>query len=289
MLFKYLVHQLSLLFLCLFPVFAAPVIEPTDETGLVARTGNTAPGGSKGNPKAATFDITGWEDIAEEDCYVMLCLKDGERTWQRNPTTGLRETHYASSGARAKPFRKDNVPKRHTGQINSQPGSSETNSAEEFPWESTVQGGSNALLLPATRAQQQRQAGAITAGFRRSDITLGEWFRITFSGNLGEICRALHQEPPDDSICKKPTVTVFGKKVNLNDWVWTMAKVGGSLAYYHAAGSSKGKIGKRMDSIEMRFLHSKEGNLNEGRAETLIMLHISLVYMYSFSSPYSNI
>ncbi|KAG2024222.1 hypothetical protein GB937_003869 [Aspergillus fischeri] len=285
MLFKYLVHQLSLLFLCLFPVFAAPVIEPTDETGLVARTGNTAPGGSKGNPKAATFDITGWEDIAEEDCYVMLCLKDGERTWQRNPTTGLRETHYASSGARAKPFRKDNVPKRHTGQINSQPGSSETNSAEEFPWESTVQGGSNALLLPATRAQQQRQAGAITAGFRRSDITLGEWFKSPSQAISAKFAGRYTKS----LLTTKPTVTVFGKKVNLNDWVWTMAKVGGSLAYYHAAGSSKGKIGKRMDSIEMRFLHSKEGNLNEGRAETLIMLHISLVYMYSFSSPYSNI
>jgi hypothetical protein len=64
-------------------------------------------------------------------------------------------------------------------------------------------------------------------------------------------------------------VTVSGKEVNLTDWVWTMAKVGGSLAYYHAAGSSKGKIGKRMDSIEMRFLHSEEGNLKKGRAETL--------------------
>ncbi|GFF70574.1 hypothetical protein IFM47457_02670, partial [Aspergillus lentulus] len=226
---------------------AAPVIEPTHETGLVARTGNTAPGGSKGNRKAATFDTTGWEDIAEEDCYVMLCLKGRERTWQRNPTPGLRETHYTSSGAKAKPFRKDNIPKRYT----------ETNNAEEFPWESTVQGGSNALLLPATRAQQQRQSGAITAGFRQSDINFGEWFRISFTGNLGEICRALHQEPPDNSICKKPTVTVFGKRVNLNDFVWTMAKVGGSLAHYHAAGSSKGKIGK--------------------------------LYMYSFSSPYSNI
>ncbi|GFF69898.1 hypothetical protein CNMCM6069_002789 [Aspergillus lentulus] len=208
------------------------------------------------------------EDIVEEDCYVMLCLKGGERTWQRNPTIGLRETHYTSSGAKAKPFRKDNVPKRHTGQINSQPGSSETNSAEEFPWESTVQGGSNALLLPATRAQQQNMFYDGLASFRRSGINFGEWFRITFTVNLGEICRALHQEPPNDSICKKPTVTVFGKRVNLNDFVWTMAKVGSSLAYYHAAGSSKGKIGKRMDSIEMPFLHSEEGNLNEGRAET---------------------
>ncbi|KAF4219342.1 hypothetical protein CNMCM8980_003073 [Aspergillus fumigatiaffinis] len=256
MLFRYLAHQLSLLFLCLFPVFAAPVIEPTDETGLVARTGNTAPGGSKGNPKAATFDITGWEDIAEEDCYA------------EKPYSWFEGTHYMSSGAKAKPFRKDNVPKRHTGQINSQPGSSETNSAEEFPWESTVQGGSNALLLPATRAQQQRQAGTITAGFRRSDITFGEWFRITFTGNLGEICRALHQEPPNDSICKKPTVTVFGNKVNLNDWVWMMGKVGGSLAYYHAAGSSKGKIGKhgnpedgKFDALEARADHVEDAKL----------------------------
>lgn len=63
-------------------------------------------------------------------------------------------------------------------------------------------------------------------------------------------------------------MTVFGKRVNLNDFVWTMAKVGGSLAHYHAAGSSKGKIGKRMDSIGMPLLHSEESNLNEGRTET---------------------
>lgn len=76
---------------------------------------------------------------------------------QRIDTPGLNEVNYKESGAKAVPFRKDQVPKRHTGQINPNPGvKSETNSAEEFPWESMAQGGSGANLLPATRYQQNR-------------------------------------------------------------------------------------------------------------------------------------
>lgn len=35
--------------------------------------------GSQGEPIDATFDITGWEDIAEENCRVMLCVLGGKR------------------------------------------------------------------------------------------------------------------------------------------------------------------------------------------------------------------
>ena len=38
-----------------------------------------APGDSFLEPIDATFDITGWESIAEQDCYVMLCLMNGRR------------------------------------------------------------------------------------------------------------------------------------------------------------------------------------------------------------------
>ncbi|KAF4153157.1 hypothetical protein CNMCM6069_001119 [Aspergillus lentulus] len=282
MLFQNLVSQLFLLLLSCSPVFTVPVNVPGGGADLIARAGNNGKGTSKSNPKDATFDVTGWEDIAEEDCYVMLCLKNGERTWQRNPTPGLNKVHYQKSGAAAKPFQKGNVPKRHTGQINPQPGErTETNSAEEFPWESMSQGGSNADLLPATRHEQKLQGAAIRKGFQTSDIDLGEWFKITFTGNLGPICQALHRDPPDESICKKPEVSLFGKKINLNDWVWYMAKVGGSLAYYHAAGSSKDKIGKRMTLIEVpnynndgdRFMENRADGFTNGDNPPIVDLH----------------
>ena len=113
------------------------------------------------------------------------------------------------------------------------------------------------------------QAGAITKGFHKSDLNLGDWFKITFTGNLGPICQALHRDPPDESICKNPEVSLFGKKINLNDGVWYMAKVGGSLTYYHAAGSSKGKIGKRMSPIEVRTYNNEGYKFVEERAEGL--------------------
>ncbi|KAF4162545.1 hypothetical protein CNMCM6936_001974 [Aspergillus lentulus] len=267
MLFKYLIGRPCLLSLFCSPALAAPVDNLADEAALITRADR---GSVKSNPKDATFDVTGWKDISEEDCYVMLCLKGGERTWQRIDTPGLNEVNYKESGAKAVPFRKDQVPKRHTGQINPNPGvKSETNSAEEFPWESMAQGGSGANLLPATRYQQNQQGNAIKTGFRRSEVNLGEWFRITFTGDLGPICQALQRDPPDTSICKNPEESLFGKKINLNNWVWYMATVGGSLVYYHAAGDSKGKVGKRTIPIETPTLHSEGYKFVEERSEVV--------------------
>ncbi|KAF7155894.1 hypothetical protein CNMCM5623_008774 [Aspergillus felis] len=240
MLFQYLINRLCLLSLFCSLALAAPVDKLADDAALIARADDNGKGSRKSNPKDATFDVTEWKDISEQDCYVMLCLKDGERTWQRINTPGLDEVHYKESGAKAVPFRKDNVPKRHTEQINPNPGTkTETNSAEEFPWESMAQGGSGANLLPATRYQQRQQGNAIKNGYRKSEIDLGDWFKITFTGDLGPICQALQKDPPDTSICKNPEESLFGKKINLNNFVWYMAKVGGGLVYYHAAGDSK--------------------------------------------------
>lgn len=76
---------------------------------------------------------------------------------QRNPSTGLKKAHYRDSRASATPFKNDSLNKRHTAQINPQPGSSTaTNSVEEFPWESMRQGGTGPVVMPATRDQQNR-------------------------------------------------------------------------------------------------------------------------------------
>ena len=46
-----------------------------------------------------------------------------------------------------------------------------------------------------------------------------------------------------------------------------MTKVGGGLVYYHAAGGSKGKVGKRMSSIETPALQTEGYNFVEARAD----------------------
>ncbi|KAG2025160.1 hypothetical protein GB937_002921 [Aspergillus fischeri] len=167
---------------------------------------------------------------------------------QRVDTPGLNEVNYKDSGAKEVPFRKGQVPKYHTGQINPNPGvKSETNSAEEFPWESMAQGGSGANLLPATRYQQKHRLPEK----RNQPGRMDEWFRITFTDDLGSFCQALQRDPPDTSICKNPEESLFGKKINLNNWVWYMVKIGGSL--------------EANDSIETRALHSEVYKFIEGR------------------------
>jgi hypothetical protein len=51
---------------------AAPVIQVDNEIELFKRTGST-----QSDPTDAYFDITNWPDIAEEDCFVMLCVEGG--------------------------------------------------------------------------------------------------------------------------------------------------------------------------------------------------------------------
>lgn len=53
---------------------AFPVAESSDGSSLMERA---TPGSSKDNPINADFDIAKWPDLAEEDCYAMLCLGMG--------------------------------------------------------------------------------------------------------------------------------------------------------------------------------------------------------------------
>jgi len=47
--------------------FAAPIGGSSDGTGV--------PGSDENNPIDATFNVAGWPDIAEENCYAILCLQ----------------------------------------------------------------------------------------------------------------------------------------------------------------------------------------------------------------------
>lgn len=61
--------------LCCAATLGAPVPEAlnvTESVTLLERSSAT-------NPIDATFDITGWPNIAEENCFAMLCLRNGNR------------------------------------------------------------------------------------------------------------------------------------------------------------------------------------------------------------------
>ncbi|PVH90905.1 hypothetical protein DM02DRAFT_664548 [Periconia macrospinosa] len=112
---------------------------------------------SESDPKDLQVNIEDWRDIAEEDCYLMLCRHHGKRVWQRSNSPAENDRHRTASGAKQEPFHANELGRRGTQQINS-----ETVSAEEFPWASMARDpnrrddepDNNAALFPATLAQQ---------------------------------------------------------------------------------------------------------------------------------------
>lgn len=74
-------------FLCCMTV-AAPITtgdenELMDNDSIFSKGNETltkrVPGANRNNPIDATFDITNWEDLAEQNCQIMLCLMGGNR------------------------------------------------------------------------------------------------------------------------------------------------------------------------------------------------------------------
>ncbi|KAI8627086.1 hypothetical protein F5Y19DRAFT_477975 [Xylariaceae sp. FL1651] len=197
-------------------------------------------GSSRNSPIDASFDISGWENIAEENCYIMLCLMGGNRVFQRGATANDKNTQRTKSGANLEPFHADQLTTRHTAQI-----SGSTISAEEFPWASTQNGGENAYLCPATVAEQNAQKTGISAGFNsKGGPAYDQWFRISFHGaSFGRYCTALFSNPPDTSVCgNNDRTNLFGVAgVILANFVYQVVRNQGQpYFFHHAAGSGKG-------------------------------------------------
>ncbi|KAI0546004.1 hypothetical protein F4679DRAFT_599062 [Xylaria curta] len=247
-----ILSKLCLLLLCCSVVLGAPITESEveHETDYANNQLSRRAGGSKNDPKDASFDITGWENIAEEDCYAMLCLMGGERVFQRVATANGGEPHRTESGANLRPFQSNQLATRHTAQINGQ-----TVSAEEFPFASTQQGGTNAFLFPASLAEQNKQKTAISAAYRRTGgPAYNEWFKISFTGPpLGKFCTALFKNPPppDTSVCgNNVQTTIFGTAgVILANFVYQLVNNQGQpFFFHHAAGSNKGTRGLEVNT-----------------------------------------
>ena len=75
---KLTLNRVFVLSLLCSVTIAAPVIDFIDGIAHLKRgNGESGQPGTKDNPKDATFDVTDWPDLAEQDCYAMLCLGKG--------------------------------------------------------------------------------------------------------------------------------------------------------------------------------------------------------------------
>ncbi|KAI1739744.1 hypothetical protein F4680DRAFT_466253 [Xylaria scruposa] len=172
--------------------------------------------GDINDPIPVTLNVANWQDIAEENCFIMLCRYNGQLKWQRGPQ-GIASRHRTESGAGLNPFYPANLGSRHTSQI-----SQATTSPEEFPWASMNQGGVGAHLMPATKAQQDYQGGAINAAYNTANPPVApmNWFTIRFNNyDASRIyCPALFRTPPDFSVCGKKKTTEYGVSIDPEDY-----------------------------------------------------------------------
>ena len=67
--------------LCLFPVlcFTVFVVSTFDPTKLSSLQKRVNLDDNEANLITGNFDVTNWPNLAEQDCYIALCLLDGRR------------------------------------------------------------------------------------------------------------------------------------------------------------------------------------------------------------------
>ncbi|VUC26742.1 unnamed protein product [Clonostachys rosea] len=149
--------------------------------------------------KTLKVNVKTWQDIAELDCYAILCDYNGEKKW-RKASGGAKagDDHYIKSGAHLGPFKDTTLRKTRVikqGFI----------SPEEFPWQSMEQGGTGARLFPVKFGMQRNQGGSISRAYKIAKIKDGESFNLKFINfsSTSVYCKALFQNFPDLSVCKK--------------------------------------------------------------------------------------
>ncbi|KAF1958480.1 hypothetical protein CC80DRAFT_592168 [Byssothecium circinans] len=150
--------------------------------------------GSKANPKQGVFKIQGWENLAEIDCYIMLCIL-GTSVFQRGPLDdNWGNNQFKEWGGKNEPFHDDNLRRYGTSRA------SDSNvSPEDFPWRSIRLGDNQKRYLTGgPHAEQMSQAGCITNGYNGhyggDVIGHDEWFEIRWRKEdahlMGEMCKA---------------------------------------------------------------------------------------------------
>ncbi|KAK8052545.1 hypothetical protein PG993_003930 [Apiospora rasikravindrae] len=169
--------------------------------------------GDERNPIPMTVDVSQWQSMAEENCYVMLCQYGGQRKWQRGHpgkdqhgqgSDHNTTRHRQAAGTNTNPFYAQNLTDRHTQQLDSS-----TTSAEEFPWASMMQGGEGG---PSDARR--------TAGPKPDPSSV--------------YCRALFKTPPDFSVCKgKKKTDLYGHSVNPGDYDYVKVPDSRPIVFQH--------------------------------------------------------
>ncbi|KAI1264706.1 hypothetical protein F5Y18DRAFT_389847 [Xylariaceae sp. FL1019] len=207
------------------------VEQPSNMTDLVKRAR-----GDENNPITVNFDVSEWQGIAEQDCYVILCDYGGNLVWQRALNPAEPRRHRTEIGESLRPFQPGQLDTRRTTQI-----TPDTDTAEEFPWASLARGGTGGHVLPAPMGEQRGQRTGISAAYRRERVDWGGWMTLNFVNyNTGGVfCPALFDHsPPDTSVCgaKKKTY-IFDRSVDLADYDYV--KVANSRPITFALAGSK--------------------------------------------------
>ncbi|KAL1636575.1 hypothetical protein SLS56_001160 [Neofusicoccum ribis] len=162
-------------------------------------------GKSSGSPKDLIIDLsknTNAYETFEANCMMILCF--GANITLKRDSPNHRKGHYIESGASIKPFTDAEMSKRGVKRKYA-----DAISAEEYPHESTVQGGKGALVIGVSRLSQRSQGQYMKTAYKRYGVDPGDWFTSSYINipSKSVYCKALMKNPPDTSVCfnKGPT------------------------------------------------------------------------------------
>ncbi|EYE89940.1 uncharacterized protein EURHEDRAFT_489984 [Aspergillus ruber CBS 135680] len=180
----------------------------------------TGTGNDDCDPIQGTLNIRGEDALTyDADCWAMLC--GGKDPVMQKIASSYADKHRqvaAGSAASKQPFKNPSsngikaLPPTTAWGLNQ-----DWDSAEEFPFASTVRGGQGALLFPVNKKSQDEQKISLSAFYSSNRIKGydpakkgqagaedGTWFTIKkFTGPVGPYCKAYNDD--DISVCHKKT------------------------------------------------------------------------------------
>ncbi|KAF2676374.1 hypothetical protein K458DRAFT_437278 [Lentithecium fluviatile CBS 122367] len=230
---------------------AAPVSDESPNP--LAKRVTYGDGSSKDKPLRGIFRIEGWTDLAEIDCYIMLCII-GSSIFQRGPdSNSFPSSQTTEGGAGNEPFHDDKLDQYGTTRA------SDSNiSPEDFPWRSVqLQPDEHRYLTGGPRAQQDSQGACVINGYKGyyggDVIGYNKWFEIRIRDEdehlLGEMCRAWLED--DLSKCGD------NKKYNI---LGAVGVVFAQMVYYYV--SSEGRYYHATQKGAKRDLESVQWDID---------------------------
>ncbi|KAI9883795.1 MAG: hypothetical protein M1823_004427 [Watsoniomyces obsoletus] len=201
---------------------------------LVRRLGNNS-GQSMSNAMDVRVPCTGQTDNCDQNAYAILC-RGAPRVLQKRSDLG--HHNYQESGAGHTPFKGDRSKLRQEG-VNrppTPPSGEAYDSAEEYPWQGTLQGGNTAFVFPVQPSSQHSQGSRIRTMYSQYGIENGMWFHITAFDNCGgPYCIAFNNN--DRTACSEPAVKA---PIDWAKWIWKRASPKGAKYWFDFMGTKGG-------------------------------------------------